>query len=197
MNSQVFKVTLDQNGTLLDGQHRLAAIAKMYTQTEWITPEIAAQYLERNYEGQRKLRSHHVSEIANEIKSGEWRLTHQGLAFSPDGTLLDGQHRLAAIVQAGVAVPMNVSRNVPEGNFEKIDQLAEGRTVADHLTWCGFPQVTLVAATARLCMTYLDNKGFRRVCRINTYSPKDIERFLIANPSIAKNASFARHACLI
>ena len=38
--------------------------------------------------------------IARDMKAGHWRLTHQGIAFDPAGVLIDGQHRLWAIVES-------------------------------------------------------------------------------------------------
>jgi hypothetical protein len=78
---------------------------------ETITPSQAEKYLAFNTSN-RPLRKGLVDQYAKVIQTGNWRLTHQGVAFSCDGTLLDGQHRLAAIVQAGIAVQMLVARGV-------------------------------------------------------------------------------------
>lgn len=42
-----------------------------------------------------------VDRYVNEIKSGRWFLTNQGIGVSSTGVLIDGQHRLEAIKQAG------------------------------------------------------------------------------------------------
>lgn len=39
-------------------------------------------------------------------------MTHQGIAFDENGELVDGQHRLNAIVEANIPVQMNVTYNV-------------------------------------------------------------------------------------
>jgi hypothetical protein len=49
----------------------------------------------------RALRKSVVSAYARDMKNGKWRLTHQGIAVSKDGTLVDGQNRLEAIREAG------------------------------------------------------------------------------------------------
>lgn len=76
---------------------------------ETITPEIAKTYLTRNVNN-RKPSNKTVSIYAREMKMGKWQLTHQGLAFDENGDLLDGQHRLWAVVEADVPVQMIVSR---------------------------------------------------------------------------------------
>lgn len=81
--------------------------------TAWLRPDI-----NRNNRG---LRNDHVEYLAREITNGRWQTTHQGIAFSESGRLLDGQHRLAAIVRAGKSVDINVSEGLPEEAFEAID----------------------------------------------------------------------------
>jgi hypothetical protein len=53
-----------------------------------------------------------VQQLAGQIQRGEWQLTHQGIAFDEDGVLIDGQHRLAAIVKAGLTVRLTVAHGV-------------------------------------------------------------------------------------
>ena len=86
-----------------------------------ITPQQAAAWLERNKDN-RKLSSHKVKEYLSEIKSGRWRYTHQGVAFDTEGFLLDGQHRLEAIKEAGIATKSVVAYGVERGEFTIIDR---------------------------------------------------------------------------
>lgn len=76
-----------------------------------VTPEIAAQFLLNN-KSNRAMRRTHVARLADDIREGRWQLTHQGIAVSADGELLDGQHRLQAIIEAGVPVPMAVATGI-------------------------------------------------------------------------------------
>jgi hypothetical protein len=55
------------------------------------------------------------------MKRGEWVATHQAVAFSKGGALLDGQHRLSAVVETGATVPMLVARDVPTRAFAVMD----------------------------------------------------------------------------
>lgn len=52
-----------------------------------------------------------VKKMAKDMREGHWDTTHQGIAIASDGTLVDGQHRLLAIVESGVTVRMNVTFN--------------------------------------------------------------------------------------
>ena len=104
----------------------------MNTITQTITPELAAAYLESNHMN-RPLRPGVVENLVREIKAGRWRLTHQGIAFTADGRLLDGQHRLSAVVASGVAVPMMVTFGAEIDTFGVIDQ-STPRSAADVLS---------------------------------------------------------------
>lgn len=99
---------------------------------ERITPEQAAKMLQKNIEGNRKLRPSVVKALANDIKTGDWKVTHQGLAISTSGVLLDGQHRLQAIIQSGVPADLAVIYGCPDESFDVIDS-GLSRSVADRL----------------------------------------------------------------
>jgi hypothetical protein len=87
-----------------------------------ITPKEAAQWLKGRNGHNRPLSKTYVSYLANEIQSGKWRLTHQGIAFDSDGVLVDGQHRLSAIVEAGKPVQMLITIGLPIERFPIIDR---------------------------------------------------------------------------
>ncbi len=85
-----------------------------------VTPEMARQWLTQN-RFNRAQRPDLVADYVRQIREGRWRRTHQGIAFSENGTLIDGQHRLFAIVEAGIPVPMLVFINESLENHLAID----------------------------------------------------------------------------
>jgi hypothetical protein len=101
----------------------------MKMEVQLITPEIAAEWLRYN-PSNRPLRRWWVKVLAARINQGEWRVTHQGIAFNADGDLCDGQHRLAAIVMAGIACYCAVFNGVDPKSFKAMDQGVK-RTMAD------------------------------------------------------------------
>lgn len=108
----------------------------MYTEKVFVTPDMAFDWLTANVNN-RDLRLGDVHYLKQCILSGTFRLTHQGIAFYDDGVLADGQHRLTAIVEAGVGVWLNVTRNMPRDNADAIDR-GTTRTHRDHLKFSGF-----------------------------------------------------------
>lgn len=85
-----------------------------------VTPELAKSWLLQN-NFNRPQRPDLVADYARQIRDGRWRRNHQGIAFTEKGTLLDGQHRLFAIVETGITVPMLVIINEPIENHLSID----------------------------------------------------------------------------
>ena len=79
---------------------------------EMITPEIASKYLAMNGENQRKIRSRTVQQYAIDMATGNWILNGESLIFDSNGNLKNGQHRLNAVIQANVSVPMMVIRGI-------------------------------------------------------------------------------------
>jgi hypothetical protein len=62
--------------------------------------------------------------------AGQWTISGQTISISDDNRLIDGQHRLAALIRANVSLYMNVSYNIPFESFVNYDSLRP-RTVSD------------------------------------------------------------------
>lgn len=103
---------------------------EQYTSIETVDPSLAKVLLEGNKKN-RSLSSSLVDSIARDITSGNWIVSHQGIAIDKEGNLLDGQHRLNAIIKSGLTVRMAVTYNVSPEAFEVIDMNNRPRTVAD------------------------------------------------------------------
>lgn len=67
----------------------------------FILPPEAESILSR-MTGNRKRRKTYVDTLAADMREGRWVDTHEPIAMSVDGNLIDGQHRLAAVVLSGV-----------------------------------------------------------------------------------------------
>lgn len=116
---------------------------------ELITPQLAKEYLDLNTNNWRKLSRQRVLALATDMAAGRW-VPHTGtIDFTEDGQLGDGQHRLAAIVESGVAIPFRVRRNVPVVVIENIDS-GPRRTFAELLRHRGEPSANELAATVTL-----------------------------------------------
>lgn len=100
------------------------------TEIKQVTPVWADMVLKSANIDNRSMRQGWVKTLAGVIKRGEWQLTHQGIAFDTDGILIDGQHRLAAIVMSGQTVPVSVTTGLERKAFGAIDVHAK-RSIGD------------------------------------------------------------------
>ncbi len=89
-----------------------------------VSPTMAEDWLARN-EANRPIVQSTVEHYVRSIKAGHWQVTHQSVAFSASGRLIDGQHRLTAVVRAGQTVKMAITFDAPEHSFDVLDR---GRT---------------------------------------------------------------------
>lgn len=92
----------------------------MRTEVMTITPEIAGDWLAINTRN-RRMKDAWVRELAARIERGEWALNGEPIIISEDNVLVDGQHRLAAVIVANK--PIESAVTYVEGfPYETIDQ---------------------------------------------------------------------------
>ena len=94
----------------------------METKIQKITPKMAAKWLAENNDGNRGIRKDRVALLVRAILGNRWVPTHQGIAFDTDGNLIDGQHRLSAIVEAGQPVQLMVTTGLPREAMIAMDR---------------------------------------------------------------------------
>lgn len=137
---------------------------KMRIETVLVTPALASKWLENN-KGNRHITPNRVKLYASDMKAGRWALSPQGVIRSHEGKLLDGQHRLSAVVAADCSVLMSVIYC----DAEMIKNLDGGqaRTAGDLLTMSGSKNANLVASVGKTILAF--NLG--SVSLLNGVSP--------------------------
>lgn len=123
---------------------------------EVVKPELAEEWLGKN-QVNRNVRERLVAAYARDMLAGNWRLSGEGIKFSVSGRLLDGQHRLHAVVRADVAVPMLIVRGLADNTQQVMDSGA-GRTAGDALRLLGEGNYSSLAAAARLGLLFEQKK---------------------------------------
>ena len=96
-----------------------------------VGPETATRWLEGNTHN-RPVRDAHVEELARDMREGRWHMTGDPVKFTDDGTLLDGQHRLWAVIVSGCTVPLAVVRGLDVAAQDYID-IGSKRTAGDQI----------------------------------------------------------------
>lgn len=86
-----------------------------------ITPAKASMII-KAMPGQRPINKANLARFKALIMGGQFRLTHQGIAFNEKGELRDGQHRLIACIETETDIPVQVTFNEPDENFINYDR---------------------------------------------------------------------------
>lgn len=156
----------------------------MKVEVTTITPAAARKYLENN-PNNRRLAPSRVMHLAAMMRSGSWVMNGETIIISKSGALLDGQHRLAAVVEYGRPMDMLVATGAPDEAFTTIDTGAS-RSAGDILGIKGIAQATCAAAGSSIIWRlFHDAPHFIRVPP--TYIVELIERY----PAIAPWATRA------
>lgn len=129
----------------------------MKTQVFDVTPELAQHWLKQcNVINFRSINKDRVKKYAEEMLRDCWDENGVPIIFNDDQQLLDGQHRLAAVVKSGKTIKMLVVSGVQSG-CKTIDR-GMGRTIGQ---WCkseGILHGKSVASIARLVGLYDSDK---------------------------------------
>jgi hypothetical protein len=122
-----------------------------------ITPEEAGDMLACNRKN-RKLDKRNVSLLRDAIAQGEWYMNGEAIIFSADGALLNGQHRLHAIIAAGVSVDVLVVRGVDPESFKTLDS-GRVRRAGEVLAMDGEKNGNNVASAIQALLAFVDAGG--------------------------------------
>lgn len=123
-----------------------------YMTTEVITPDVAELYLAKTF-GNRPIKSRKVQEYAAAMKAGKWYMTGETIKFDVLGRLVDGHHRLHAIVKSTCAAKIAVVRDLPVEAVNSLDQGVK-RTTGDVLAMRGAENYNMVGAMAKILANY-------------------------------------------
>jgi hypothetical protein len=137
---------------------------------EKITPKDAERMLAANSHN-RNLRPRLVARLAGAMQRGEWQFNGETIKISKAEDLLDGQHRLAAIVASKTTQTMLVIRNLPESVQETID-IGSARSLGDMLKLRGEHDNAWLAAALRNLWKYLQWGSFQE--RFLTPTPQEL-----------------------
>lgn len=122
------------------------------TEVVTITPTMADAWLENNLNNRKVARSV-VDKYARDMSEGRWKFTGDAIRFDVEGTILDGQHRLMAVVKSGVPLTAVVVYGLPTSTREVIDT-GKARTTSDVVGMAGVSNSVRVVGAARMLMIY-------------------------------------------
>lgn len=163
-----------------------------------ITPEVAADLLERNTNN-RKPKRRAIANYVRDMKSGNWDGDASDIKVSRTLELIDGQNRCMASVEAGVPFPTLLRTGVELDTKDHVDQGVR-RTGADTLSMHDTPDPLHVASAITLRARYertLAEFGGRRSTstahRVNM-THQEVRDYLEAHPTLVKFGQPWSHA---
>lgn len=158
---------------------------------EIITPTLAEKLLSNNPLN-RNLNEDRVLRYRREMEEGRWQFNGESVKICDDGSLIDGQHRLAAIVKTQISQKSIIVRNLPREVFSTID-LGRTRTLTDLLNITGYQYADKMSGAIRLISMLNENKEIARSkikCRSN-YTIDELFSFIKQNASLQDDILYA------
>lgn len=159
-----------------------------------ITPELAAQLLERNINN-RPAKRRAIGQYARDMQAGDWNPDASDLKFDVEGNLQDGQNRLMACIECGVPFPTLVRTVLDPQARDHVDQGVK-RTTADSFRMSGLSDANNIAAAITMRERY--ERTVREYGGRQTFNPRRVPmthaeaiEYLAAHPAIEKMASLS------
>jgi ribosomal 50S subunit-associated protein YjgA (DUF615 family) len=139
-----------------------------------VTPTLAAEFLSKNVERNRPIKKDIVMMYANDMSGGRWQSDNgETIKFDTNGFLIDGQHRLSAVLRSGVSIAMWVVTDIDHISIKTIDTGA-ARTVGNIMHMDGEIDANKKAALVR------------NLLKLKTHSCK----FPLARPTASEQIEF-------
>lgn len=127
----------------------------------------AVEFLSLNHYGNRSVSKRYVGRYAREMENGTW-IEDTEIKIDETGMLLDGQHRLRAVIESNTKQRFMVTRGWPQKTIQTLDA-GRCRSFAVQSKMLGETIGERHAAAARFCLL-LDMGGFT-----NSYMPSRSE----------------------
>ena len=131
----------------MHGVVTMAKSTKRKLEVITLTPEMATELLELNKHN-RPLSDGHVRRIAAQIQEGKWKFNGDTIKIAVDHSVLDGQHRLWAVVESKTAIETIIVDGIERDAFATIDTLRKSRSVGDTMATSGLTRYRNVAGAA-------------------------------------------------
>lgn len=159
---------------------------KPVSQMVSLTPALAEMLLNRNPVN-RKINEAAVERYAYDIRGGRWTFNGEPIIVADSGELNDGQHRCAAVIEAGKPIDIVLIIGVPRDTRTTLDQ-GRTRTAGDYLSMEGHVNTNNLAAAANYAWQYRA-RGMLAQGSASRAMKSEVMRFVADNPALARSLS--------
>lgn len=162
----------------------------MYSKFTTVTPKEAVIWLDTKNAHNRPISQSTVERYTQEMKAGRWKVNGQPLIFGKSGNLLNGQHRLKAIIAANKSIETMIVWGVEDSTFDTIDD-GNKRSLGDVFAVSGEQNPNLLSAGVRFLWVYATGQIATRDLRRGTIATKPVlEDTLRKHPGMRQSTKF-------
>lgn len=151
-----------------------------------IGPEMAQRMIESNTKNFRKTDKDRVNKYAKEMLSGCWEFNGETIKVHKDGYIIDGQHRLKAVIKSGVWIKV-VLVTMLDIDGRTVDK-GKPRSTAQWLSYCGIKNARDTGAVARLCVQYDKDLWSKNNLKIDAIVDSEVISFVEANNHLIQDS---------
>jgi len=166
--------------------------------TELVTPELAKSLLniaENAGFKNRNCSERRVAYLCHVIESGQWADSNDCVCVDTEGVLINGYHRMNAIIKTDSPVWMTIKRGMERATFQSMDT-GKKRTASDVLTIEGVSNSALVARALKLLYMYEEHGnlffGRKGNGEIDLVTNAHVLHLLSENPEIVECTKFIK-----
>ncbi|MFE5037110.1 hypothetical protein [Streptomyces sp. NPDC056683] len=152
-----------------------------------ITPDVARDMLRRNTHN-RPIRQARVNGWARVMAAGGWHNNGEAIKVAIDGTILDGQHRLHAVVKSGATVTILVVSNLPMETQSTMDGGAK-RNPGDVFALRNEQNSTMLGSVTR--KVWLWEQGDKRFSAKEAPTTPELYALVDKYPGLRRSADIA------
>lgn len=170
---------------------------RIQAKMESITPEYAAYLIQGSQIFQnRPLSTLIVKKYADIMRRGLWKANGEPIILDEDGSVLNGQHRLHAVIISGQSIDAMVVRGVDQQAFDSIDK-GRLRSNGDVLAIAGYNQAPALAAAASSLYRYIRaggivSEGGAQRSRWHADASLTLVKFVGLHPGLLDSMRFIR-----
>jgi hypothetical protein len=163
---------------------------KVYSKSMTVTAKDAVLWLDTKNAHNRPISESTVERYTQEIRAGRWKFNGQAIIFGKSGNLLNGQHRLKAIIAANKSIETLVVWGVDDDAFDTIDD-GNKRSLADVLAVKAEYKPALLAAGVRFLWIYSTGQVATKDLRRGTIATKPLlEKTLDKHPGLRQSTKY-------
>ena len=152
-----------------------------------VTPEMARDLLKHALPN-RPVSKARVRALIDDLRMGRWQTNGESIILDASLRLLDGQHRLMAVAESGMAITALVVVGVPPAAMPSIDQ-GRSKGGADVLHMAQLPQAQQLASAARWLWRYQHERMRQTTVLLRDY---ELPQFIARHPGLQASLEWGR-----